>query len=60
MLTRRSFLAIIPASLALPHAALAGTDPVYAGWTGNAVDGTDVVAYFTEGKPVGGQPEDYT
>ncbi len=53
MFTRRAMFAIVPALALIPQAA-AAKDPVYAGWTGVAVDGTDVVAYFKENKPVAG------
>ncbi len=55
-LTRRSFLGV---ALALPVAgtmirpAMAATPPVYAE-NGIAIDGSDPVAYFTEGRPVAG------
>lgn len=62
-LSRRSILA---AALALPavgglltiwpHSARAKTDRVYTE-DGIAVDGTDVVAYFKEQRPVAGKPE---
>lgn len=54
-------------SITYPIAALLGlllagtahaSGPVYTGWTSNlAVDGHDVVAYFTEGEPVEGSAE---
>jgi YHS domain-containing protein len=53
-LTRRAALASLAAAsaaLALPHAAAA--QAVYAEG-GVAIDGTDPVAYFTEGRPVAG------
>jgi len=46
--------ALVPAAALMPQAALAKTDPVYSSW-GVAVDGSDVVAYFKEGKPVKGK-----
>lgn len=56
-LNRRAFLLAIPAvaltAAALPSLATAGTAKIYTE-DGIAVDGTDVVAYFTEGKPVAG------
>lgn len=58
-LTKRHFLlsaAAVAATTALPHAALAKTASVYAE-DGIAIDGTDPVAYFTDGKPVKGAPE---
>ncbi|QUJ75396.1 twin-arginine translocation signal domain-containing protein [Sulfitobacter albidus] len=57
-LTRRSFLglaAALPLAGVLPQRARAGTPPVYAEG-GVAVDGTDVVAYFTQDRPVPGDP----
>jgi hypothetical protein len=59
MTTRRSVLAALGASpfaLALPHAALAASAQIYAEG-GIAIDGTDPVAYFTEGRPVAGTPD---
>ncbi len=56
MLTRRRALAALAAACALPRAALARTPRIYAE-DGVAVDGTDVVAYFTEGRPVSGSPD---
>ncbi len=52
-ISRRALLACVPVALALPHAALAMTPGIYAEG-GVAVDGTDVVAYFKEGRPVSG------
>jgi len=56
-LNRRAFLLAVPAvavtAAALPGLATAGTAKIYTE-DGIAVDGTDVVAYFTEGKPVAG------
>jgi YHS domain-containing protein len=49
-LTRRLVLAL-PLAFALPMPALA--EQVYTSW-GVAIDGTDPVAYFTEGRPVEG------
>jgi YHS domain-containing protein len=59
-LPRRTFLFALPAAAAaasfgLPTAALARTPEIYTEG-GIAVDGSDVVAYFTEGKPVTGKP----
>ena len=54
--TRRTFLATVPALLALPQIALAMTPKIYSE-DGVAVDGTDVVAYFTKGAPVRGSSE---
>lgn len=54
--SRRGLLALLPATLAAPHLALAKSPPVYTE-LGIAVDGSDVVAYFTEGRPVAGKPD---
>ncbi|MEW9919581.1 YHS domain-containing (seleno)protein [Marimonas sp. MJW-29] len=56
--SRRSFLAaltVIAAAPFLAGKARAQTPQVYAEG-GVAVDGTDVVAYFTEGRPIAGDP----
>ena len=56
MTTRRLFLAALgaaPVALGVGRAARAATAPVYAE-DGIAIDGTDPVAYFTEGRPVAG------
>jgi hypothetical protein len=55
MLTRRALLASFPALALAPRAAQAETPPVYAEG-GIAIDGTDPTSYFTEGKPVPGDP----
>ena len=55
MLTRRILLAAAPAALLLPAAARAATPEVYAEG-GVAIDGTDPTSYFTEGRPVPGDP----
>jgi len=58
MTTRRSLLAALgaaPLALALVRPALAATPRIYAEG-GVAIDGTDPVAYFTEGGPVVGAP----
>lgn len=52
--TRRMLLTTGAAMLALP--AFARQPPVYTE-AGTAIDGTDAVAYFTEGKPVPGSPD---
>lgn len=57
-LSRRTFLALaggLCASALLPMIAHAQTAPVYAE-DGIAIGGTDPVAYFTEGRPVAGDP----
>ena len=54
--TRRRFLALaasLPVLALLVPAARAGTPQIYAEG-GIAIDGTDAVAYFTQGKPVAG------
>lgn len=55
MLTRRATLGLLAATPALLAArpAFAATPPIYAEG-GTAIDGSDAVAYFTEGKPVTG------
>jgi len=56
MIARRSVLlglAAAPAVLTLTRPAMAATAPVYAE-NGIAIDGSDAVAYFSEGKPVAG------
>lgn len=52
-ITRRNLLIALPGAVLLPRALLAMTPKVYAE-DGIAVDGTDVVAYFKDGKPVSG------
>ncbi|WP_353744388.1 YHS domain-containing (seleno)protein [Roseovarius sp.] len=57
--TRRSLLTVSAAALALaalPRAALAATAPIFAEG-GIAINGTDPVAYFTENRPVAGDPQ---
>ena len=59
MSTRRQFLtatASLPIGVALGSVAHANTAPIYSN-NGIAVDSSDVVAYFTEGKPVKGSAE---
>lgn len=60
LLQRRKFLTLAAAAplaaagtFALPHRAMASEPAIYAN-DGIAVDGSDVVAYFTEGAPVAG------
>ena len=58
MTTRRSLLAALgaaPLALALPRPARAQVPAIYSEG-GIAIDGTDPVAYFTEGRPVPGSP----
>ena len=55
MLDRRTLLLAAAALPLVPATALAATPPVYAE-DGIAIDGTDAVAYFTEGRPVAGDP----
>ena len=55
-LTRRNLLTLVvaaPAVAAIATRAIAATPEVYAE-DGIAVDGSDVVAYFTEGAPIAG------
>ncbi|MCG8692993.1 MAG: hypothetical protein MI806_17465 [Minwuiales bacterium] len=57
--TRRRFLALtasLPALAVLAPAAHAKEPGIYAE-DGIAIDGTDAVAYFTQGKPVAGSPD---
>jgi YHS domain-containing protein len=59
MTTRRHLLAALgafPMGLALAIPARAQTAPVYAE-DGIAIDGTDPVSYFAEGRPVAGSPD---
>lgn len=58
MLTRRTFVCLAAAAplVALASPALAMTPEIYAEG-GIAIDGTDPVAYFTEGRPVEGSRE---
>ncbi|MEM1161986.1 MAG: YHS domain-containing (seleno)protein [Pseudomonadota bacterium] len=39
------------------HSTAAAKDPVYQSFFGTAIDGTDPVAYFTEGRPVEGSSD---
>ncbi|MEM9344673.1 MAG: YHS domain-containing (seleno)protein [Pseudomonadota bacterium] len=55
MIARRQFLALSAAAVLVARAAQAGEPPVYTEG-GIAIDGTDAVAYFTEGQPVAGDP----
>ena len=59
MQTRRTFLSTLTAiPLALTAVpAFAMEPPVYSEGGGIAIDGTDTVAYFTEGAPVPGSPD---
>ena len=57
---RRLFVTLAAAlALALPFSApeALAKEPVYQSFLGTAIDGTDPVAYFTEGKPVEGSAE---
>lgn len=57
--SRRRFLTMIaalPAAALIPQVVLAATPKVYSE-QGTAVDGTDVVAYFTQGAPIAGNPD---
>lgn len=59
-LSRRSVLAAVAAAVAATSASVipaqAGKAQVYQNRRGVAIDGTDAVAYFTEGRPVAGSP----
>lgn len=55
MPTRRQTLATILAAVTLPPALPVRAEPVFAE-SGLAIRGTDPVAYFTEGRPVAGDP----
>ncbi|MEM9582781.1 MAG: YHS domain-containing (seleno)protein [Pseudomonadota bacterium] len=50
-----TYAAAVPAAALLAPAAFAGAAQVYENG-GIAIDGTDAVAYFTQGKPVAGDP----
>ncbi|MEM7463535.1 MAG: YHS domain-containing (seleno)protein [Pseudomonadota bacterium] len=57
--SRRHTLSLIlslPALTMLPQVALAKKPAIYAN-NGIAIDGTDAVAYFKQGKPVAGSPQ---
>ncbi|MEM7720852.1 MAG: YHS domain-containing (seleno)protein [Pseudomonadota bacterium] len=63
LLQRRTFLTLAAATpvaaaatFTLPRPAMANTPAIYAE-DGIAVDGSDVVAYFTEGAPVAGEAD---
>lgn len=58
MLTRRAALGLLAATPALIAArpAFAATSPIYSE-DGVAIDGSDAVAYFTQGKPVPGSAD---
>jgi len=53
----KAILLSVFALVAVPFAAteVQAKDPVYQSWGGTAIDGTDPVAYFTEGRPVEGK-----
>jgi len=56
--SRRHILALfssLPAMTLFPSLAFAQKPGIYAN-NGIAIDGTDAVAYFTQGKPVAGSP----
>jgi hypothetical protein len=58
MTSRRTFLSALgaaPVALALSSPARAATPEIYAEG-GIAIDGTDPVSYFTDGRPVAGSP----
>lgn len=52
-INRRAFLLMLPTAAVLPQIARAMSPKIYTE-DGIAVDGSDVVAYFTQGKPVAG------
>ena len=55
---RRAFAALILLAAVAPLPATAAGDPIYTGFFSNqAVQGYDVVSYFTDGKPVKGSSE---
>jgi YHS domain-containing protein len=60
-MNRRAILtAAVAAAAVMPFIgqnAVAGEAPVYSNWRGRAIDGTDPVAYFTEGRPVSGSSD---
>ena len=56
-LTRRAAVALAAATLLIAAPASAGEPAVYQDGAGVAVNGTDVVAYFTESRAVAGSPE---
>lgn len=56
MLTRRMLIAALPLAVLLPQAARAMSPEIYAEG-GIAIDGTDPTSYFTEGRPVAGDPD---
>lgn len=58
----RRFLLPLIAVVAMIASSFAGTpaeakEPVYQSFLGTAIDGTDAVAYFTEGRPVEGSSD---
>ena len=54
----RKLIASLAAAMALFTAqAVAAAEPVYQSFLGTAIDGTDPVAYFTEGRPVEGSSD---
>lgn len=56
MLTRRTFLAAVPAATLLTRPALAGEPEIFA-VDGIAIRGADPVAFFTDEAPVIGSPD---
>ena len=54
----RKLIASLAAAMALFTAqAVSAAEPVYQSFLGTAIDGTDPVAYFTEGRPVEGSSD---
>ncbi len=56
LITRRTLLISAPLAFAIAGASRAMTSPIYVE-DGIAVDGSDVVAYFTQSKPVPGSAD---
>ncbi|MEM6355700.1 MAG: YHS domain-containing (seleno)protein, partial [Pseudomonadota bacterium] len=56
-LASTAFAAALGLAALAPITATAAEDPVYQSFLGTAIDGTDPVAYFTEGKPVEGSSD---
>ncbi|MEM9765532.1 MAG: YHS domain-containing (seleno)protein [Pseudomonadota bacterium] len=57
ILATTAFAAALGLAALAPIAATASEDPIYQSFLGTAIDGTDPVAYFTEGKPVEGSSD---
>lgn len=50
-------LAMMAGALSAPATSAMAKEPVYQSFLGTAIDGTDPVAYFTEGRPVEGSAD---